>query len=375
MLENNVMPTCGSCAMLGTANTMACLAEALGMMLPGTATIPAVFSQRIQASSRSGEQIVQMVQKGLTARKIITLDALKNAIRLNSSIGGSTNTALHVPAIAYEAQINFSLELFDEFSSHTPLLVKLNPAAKENLADFHLAGGVQAVLKELESLLEVEAMTVTGKTVGENLQNIKQSNLSLIKKITNPHNQFGGLTVLKGNLAPDGAITKPAAIDPEMWYFQGNARVFNSEEEINTAIMNKKISPGEVLVVRYEGPKGGPGMPEMFRAMKLLNGMGLAKKTALITDGRFSGTNNGCFVGHISPEAHEGGPLAIVEDGDLITIDVVKKTVNLELSEGKIEKRLQTWIRPKKKITSGYLNIYSKLATSAAKGAIIPHRD
>ena len=376
-LENKVMPTCGSCAMLGTANSMACVAEALGMMLPGTAVIPAVYKERLQTAQASGEKIVQLVKENITARKIITLESVKNAIMLNSAIGGSTNVALHIPAIAYEAEIEFSMDLFDQLSASTPLLAKINPAGPCNVADFYQAGGVQRVLKELESILEINVMTVSGTTLKNNLAKVanRGDNNALIKSIDNPYSQLGGLAVLKGNLCPDTAVTKPAAIDPSMLYFQGSARVFNSEEDTNSAIMAGQIKAGDVIVVRYEGPKGGPGMPEMFRAMKLLHGMGLAKKTALITDGRFSGTNNGCFVGHISPEAIEGGPLAIVKDGDLITIDVPNRKLQLEISDKEMQLRFENIKKPTKAKVVGYLNLYSKLATSAHRGAVIPHRD
>ena len=375
-MEDRVMPTCGSCSMLGTANTMGCVAEALGLMLPGTSAIPAVYSARAQAALRSGEQIVNLVEIGLSTRKILGPGAIKNAIRLSSAIGGSTNVALHIPAIAYEASVDFSIDLFDEIAGTTPLLAKLNPAGPANVPDFYEAGGVQTVFKEIEDILDKEALTVTGKTIGENLKDIKRvEGNEVIRSITNPYSESGGLAVVRGNLAPEGSITKPAAIDPAMWHFEGRARVFDSESETNQAIMDRKVKAGDVVVVRYEGPKGGPGMPEMFRAMKLLKGMGLAKKTALITDGRFSGTNNGCFVGHISPEAAEGGPLAIVRDSDRITIDIHRRSIHLHVSDGDIKKRFEKWKRPTPRIKSGYLNLYSRLATSASRGAVIPHHE
>jgi len=375
-IEDRVMPTCGSCSMLGTANSMGCVAEALGMSLPGTGAIPAVYAERLQVAARSGEQIVRLVEEGISARKVMGPEALRNAIRLSSAIGGSTNVALHIPAIAYEAEVDFSIKLFDDISAQTPLLAKINPAGPANVADFHEAGGVQAVFKELEGLLEGDALTVTGKTVSENLEQVERSDdVSVIRSISDPYIQSGGLAVLWGNLAPGSAVTKPAAIDPTMWHFQGRARVFDSEAETNQAIMDGKVVAGDVVVVRYEGPKGGPGMPEMFRAMKLLYGMGLAMKTALITDGRFSGTNKGCFVGHISPEAAEGGPLAVVQDGDPITIDIENRRVQLDVSDEDMKARFEKWQRPKSRIKSGYLNLYARLAQSAAQGAIIPHRD
>ncbi|MBN1254504.1 MAG: dihydroxy-acid dehydratase [Deltaproteobacteria bacterium] len=375
-MEDNVMPTCGSCSMLGTANTMGCVSEALGMTLPGTGVIPAVYAARKKAALESGEQIVKLVEHGITSRKIISAGAIKNAIRLSSAIGGSTNVALHIPAIAYEALVDFSIDMFEKLSDQTPLLVKINPAGPANVPDFHDAGGVQAVLKELEHLLDGEALTVTGKTVAENLSAVvRRSDREVIRSIDDPYSESGGLAVLWGNLAQEGAITKPAAIDPATYYFQGHAKVFDSEAETNQAIMDGKVQAGDVVVVRYEGPKGGPGMPEMFRAMKLLNGMGLAKKTALITDGRFSGTNNGCFVGHISPEATEGGTLAVVENGDTITIDITKRNIHLDVSEEELAARFKKWERPAPRIESGYLRMYARLARSASYGAIIPHRE
>ena len=374
-MEERVMPTCGSCSMLGTANTMGCVAEALGMTLPGAAVIPAVYAAREKIALQSGEQIVRLVEKGMTSRKIMTPGAIKNAIRLSSAIGGSTNVALHIPAIAYEVYMDFSIALFDEISALTPLLVKLNPAGPANVPDFFEAGGVQAVLKEMETLLDGDALTVTGKTITENLSEVARSrDNDVIRGIDNPYSESGGLAVLWGNLAPDGAVTKPAAIDPAMWSFQGRARVFNSESETNQAIMDRKVQAGDVVVVRYEGPKGGPGMPEMFRAMKLLSGMGLAKKTALITDGRFSGTNSGCFVGHISPEASEGGNLAVVKNGDTVIIDINKRKIHIEVSDEELKARFQSWERPAPRIKSGYLRLYAQLARSASQGAVIPHR-
>ncbi|MBN1847137.1 MAG: dihydroxy-acid dehydratase [Deltaproteobacteria bacterium] len=375
-MEDRVMPTCGSCSMLGTANTMGCLAEALGMMLPGTAAIPAVHAAREQAAFQSGQRIMALVEKGITSRQIITSGAIRNAIRLSSAIGGSTNVALHIPAIAYEAYVDFTIQLFDEITAQTPLLAKINPAGPANVPDFHEAGGVQAVLKEMEGILDINALTVTGKTISENLSSVPRIRENpVIRSADNPYSESGGLAVLWGNLAPEGAVTKPAAIDPAMWTFKGRARVFDSEAETNQAIMDKKVQAGDVVVVRYEGPKGGPGMPEMFRAMKLLGGMGLAKKTALITDGRFSGTNNGCFVGHISPEAAEGGTLAAIKDGDLISIDIHKRKIDLLVSSEEIRARLEKWKPPEPRIKSGYLRIYSQLARSASQGAIIPHHE
>ena len=370
-LEDRVMPTCGSCSFLGTANSMGCVAEAMGMSLTGTATIPAIHADRLRAAQHSGRRIVDLVQKGITARRIINRIGIENAIRLTAAIGGSTNVALHLPAIGYEAGVSVPMTLFDELCQTTPHIAKMNPAATPNVPDFHEAGGVPAVMKEIMLLLHKDALTVSGKTIEENLVNVPTGDLTIIRTLKDPWNSQGGLAVLHGNLAPNTAITKPAAIHPDMHTFVGTARCFNSEEEANQAILEGEINPGDVLVIRYEGPKGGPGMREMGTAMKLLYGRGLAMKTAVVTDGRFSGTNNGCFVGHISPEAAEGGPIAAVRDGDTITIDIPERSLRLEIKDDKLQKRLSKWQRPPIKITNGYLGLYSKLASSAAEGAIL----
>ena len=375
VLENGAGPTCGSCSFLGTANTMCCLAEALGMTLPGSSTIPATYADRLRAAQASGQRIVEMVSQGPRAGEVLTREALENAVRVTSAIGGSTNAALHLPAIAYEAGVNLNMDLFEELSSSTPHLAKMNPAAPANVPDFHQAGGVPAVMKALLPILNGGALTVTGKSVAQNVAHAPDPEGSIIRPMSDPWSSGGGLAVLKGNLAPDTAITKPAAIRPEMQTFTGKAKCFDSEEEANQAIGEGLVKEGDVVVVRYEGPKGGPGMREMFKAMKLLYGRGLALKTALITDGRFSGTNNGCFVGHISPEAAEGGPLAVVQDGDKITIDVPNRSLELHVSDDEIAARLKGWTRPKAKIKKGYLSLYARLAESASKGAIIPHMD
>lgn len=373
-LEECAAPTCGSCSFFGTANSMCCVAEAMGMCLPGSATIPATQAQRLRSAQEAGRQIMRLLEQGITARTIINRKSLENAVRLNSAVGGSTNVALHIPAIAYEAEVDFDLEGFDELCRTTPHLARINPAAAPNTPDFHAAGGVPAVMKEILGLLNGDAMTVTGKTVAENLARARILNPEVIRPISNPWSREGGLAVLKGNLAPRSAVTKPAAIAKHMHCFTGRARCFDSEELANKAILEGAVQEGEVVVIRYEGPKGGPGMREMYTAMKLLYGRGLALKTALVTDGRFSGTNNGCFVGHISPEAAEGGPLALVRDGDLISIDIPARKLHLHVEEQELGKRRSQWKRPKPKFTSGYLSLYSRLAESADKGAIIRHR-
>jgi dihydroxy-acid dehydratase len=373
-LEDCVAPGYGSCSFLGTANTMCCVAEALGLCLPGSATIPAIYAARLHAAQESGRQIVKLVEQGITALRIITGKAIENAIRVVMAIGGSTNTALHIPAIAYEADCEIGMDLFDELSRTTPHIAKMNPAAAPNVPDFHHAGGVPAVMKEILPLLHGDALTVTGKTVAENVANAQVQNRSIIKTMGNPWAMEGGLAVVRGNLAPNTGITKPAAIVPEMHEFTGKARCFNGEEEADRFILDGGVHEGEVIVIRYEGPKGGPGMREMAGPMKLLYGRGLALKTALVTDGRFSGTNNGCFVGHISPEAAEGGPIAIVQDGDLITIDIPNRSLHLHVSDEDIGSRLSHWKKPEPKFSKGYLALYGRLAESADKGAIIRHK-
>ena len=370
-LENGVMPTCGSCSFLGTANSMGCVAEAMGMSLTGSATIPATHADRLRAAQHSGRRIVDLVLKGITARQIINRTGIENAIRLTAAIGGSTNVALHLPAIGYEADVSIPMTLFDELCQSTPHIAKMNPAATPNVPDFHRAGGVPAVMKEILPLLHGEALTVSGKTVAETLDNIPPGDPTIIRSRKDPWSSRGGLAILCGNLAPNTAVTKPAGIHPDMHTFVGKARCFDAEEEANQAILEGEIQAGEVLVIRYEGPKGGPGMREMATAMKLLYGRGLAMKTAVVTDGRFSGTNNGCFVGHISPEAAEGGPIAAVCDGDIVTIDIPNRSIRLEIQEKELQERLSKWHRPPRKITKGYLGIYSKLAASAAEGAIL----
>jgi len=374
-LEDEATPTCGSCSFLGTANTMCCIAEAMGMSLPGSGTIPATHAERLRAAQATGRRIVEMVHEGLAARQIIDRRAVENGIRLSTAIGGSTNTALHLPAIAYEAECDLDMDQFESLCRTTPHIAKMNPAAAANVPDFHRAGGVQAVMKEILHLVHGDALTVTGKTVAQNLEGVPDGHRSIVRPTAEPWSEGGGLAILRGNLAPDTAITKPAAIVPEMQTFTGRARCFDSEVEANQAILDGAVQEGEVVVIRYEGPKGGPGMREMYSAMKFLYGRGLALKTALVTDGRFSGTNNGCFVGHISPEAAEGGPLALVRDGDEIAIDIPGRRLDLRVGDDELERRRQAWQRPEPKIRSGYLALYARLAESADKGAVIRHRD
>jgi dihydroxy-acid dehydratase len=371
-LEDSVMPSCGSCSFLGTANSMACLAEALGMSLPGSAVIPATHADRLRAAQASGRQVVTLVERQIGARQIICRNGLENAIRVAAALGASTNVILHLQAIGWEADTRVNMDDFGRLCLDTPHLVKINPAAAANLTDFHAAGGVPTVMQELRSLLHLDALTVTGLTLEENLAGGPSgANNTLVRTMADPWSATGGLAILQGNLAPDGAVTKPGAVHPDMYRFEGTARCFDSEEEANEAILNGEIREGDVLVIRYEGPKGGPGMREMATAMKLLYGRGLALKTAVITDGRFSGTNNGCFVGHISPEAAEGGPIALIKDGDRILVDIGQQSIQVQLDDEELKQRRATWQPHPIKNSTGYLGIYARLATSASEGAVL----
>ena len=377
-VEDMSCPTCGSCSFMGTANTMCCLSEAMGMSLTDAAGIPAVYADRLRLAEQSGETICDLVSQGITSKDIINKKSLENAIKVCLTIGGSTNAVLHLCALAYEAELDINImDAFDEFSKSTPTIAKVYPAGNWDMEDFWRAGGIPRVMDRLQSILNMDVMTCTGKTMEENIAQYPYKfpeNNDVIKTLEEPFSHSGGLAVLKGNLAPDTGISKPTAVDPSVRQFTGTAVVFDSEEETNKAILEGKIKDGNVVVIRYEGPKGGPGMVEMYRALKYLSGMGLNKSTAVITDGRFSGTNNGCFVGHISPEAAEGGPIAIVENGDEISIDVINNTLQLHVSDDEIERRFQNWQKPQPKVNKGYLNTYSKLASSAYEGAIIKHR-
>ena len=374
-LENTACPGCGSCSFLGTANTMCCLTEALGMSLPGSALIPASYAARLRSSFESGRTIVELCKKGISARKILTKEAIRNAVKVTMAICGSTNAVLHLPAIANEAELDINvLDEFEKLSKITPQIAKVNPAAKPDMEAFFRAGGIPRVMQNLGGLLDTSVMTVTGKTLQENLDAYVYEypeDSSIIKTVEAPFSKTGGVAVLHGNLCPNTAVSKPGAIAPAMHRFVGKAKCYNSEEDAEEAILSGKIAAGDVVVIRYEGPKGGPGMREMFKAMKYIYGVGLAEKTALITDGRFSGTNNGCFVGHISPEAAEGGPLAIVQDGDEILIDVDEGRLELHVSDEEIAERYKTLKMPEKRIPNGYLRLYAKTATSADQGAIM----
>lgn len=377
-LEDGACPGPGSCSMLGTANTMSCLAEVFGLALPGSTTIPAIDAERLRSAKKAGQQVMNLVDKGITARKIITRKALENAVMVNSAIGGSTNAALHLPAIAYEGEMELSIDRLGELSRKVPHIAAIMPASQYDMVDFHQAGGIPAVIRELGNLLHTNVLTVTGRTLADNLGDPLLGRPRLhpsppvISTLDKPFHREGGIAVLRGNLAPDGSITKPAAISEHLLTFLGEARVFNGEERAIEAIKAGAISPGQVLVIRYVGPKGGPGMPEMFKALKLLSGMGLNESTALVTDGRFSGSNNGCFVGHVSPEASEEGPIAAVQDGDIIEIDIPQRCLSLKVEDEELSNRLQQLDNKRPEIMhNSYLALYARLASSAAEGAII----
>lgn len=376
-LETLSCPSCGSCSYLGTANTMCCISEALGMTLPFGGTTPATSAARLALGEETGKKIMELVEKKITARKVITEGAIKNAIKLCLAMSGSTNAVMHLTAIAHEAELSIDvLKEFDKLSRVTPHIAKINPSSKYNMIDFHKAGGVYKVLRELLPVLDKDVLTVSAHTMEENIKtaiSLYPENKEVIKTYEEPFGYQGGVAVLRGNLAPNTGITKPGAFDKSLYHFVGEAIVFNSEEEAEEAILAGEVKAGHVVVIRYEGPKGGPGMREMFKAMKYLYGRGLGKTTALITDGRFSGTNNGCFVGHISPEAAEGGPIAIVENGDRIEIDVDNRSINLLIDENIIAERLKNWKRPEPKFKKGYLALYSRLASSGAEGAILKY--
>lgn len=374
-LENTACPGCGSCSYLGTANTMCALAEALGMTLPDGGTAPATSAVRMMKAEETGVKIMELVEKSITARQIITDGAVRNAIKACLAMSGSTNAVMHLTAIAYEAELGIKvLNEFDTLSDTTPQLAKMNPACKYSIVDFYKDGGVPRLMENLQSMLETDVMTVTAHTLAENIRDHKYlyPATGLVNHtLDDPFGYTGGVAVLRGNLAPDTGITKPGAFDKNLHHFKGEAICFDSEEAAEEAILAGKVHDGHVVVIRYEGPKGGPGMREMYKAMKYLYGRGLSKTTALITDGRFSGTNNGCFVGHISPEAAEGGPIAIVHDGDLVEIDVDSKKLELLVPQEEIEARLKQWKRPEPKFKKGWLGLYCKLAASGSEGGVM----
>lgn len=374
-LEDTACPGCGSCSYLGTANTMCALAEALGMTLPDGGLAPATSAVRMMMAEETGVKIMELVEKHINSRQIITNGSIRNAIKACLAMSGSTNAVMHLTAIAHEAELDIKvLDEFDSLSRTTPQIAKMNPACKYNVIDFYYDGGVPRLMERMQSTLETGEMTVTGHTVAENIASHKYRYPAtglVVRTMEDPFGFSGGVAVLRGNLAPDTGITKPGAFDKSLHHFEGEAICFDSEEAAEEAILAGKVRDGHVVVIRYEGPKGGPGMREMYKAMKYLYGRGLSKTTALITDGRFSGTNNGCFVGHISPEAAEGGPIAIVHDGDRIVIDIESRQLNLMVPQEEIEARLKAWKRPEPKFKKGWLGLYCKIAASGSEGAVL----
>lgn len=370
-------PTCGSCQFMGTANTMSVLGEALGMTLSGGGLIPAVYNERRRSAFKSGEKIVEMVMKDITARKIMTWEAIENAIMVLMAVGGSTNAVIHTCAIAHEMGFAAEkvMEAFDKYSGIIPHIASVDPASLiYDCEDFYKAGGIPETMKAIRKYLHTEAMTVDVRTLGENLDrfvNPYPANADLIRTLDNPHGTLGGLAIMRGNLAPDTGVAKPAAIAEKARRFTGTAVCFDGERDCIEAIKARRIRPGHVVVIRYEGPRGGPGMREMYLPLKMLNGQGLAETTALITDGRFSGTNNGCFVGHISPEAAAGGPIALLRDGDQVTIDVINKRLDVHISDEEMASRRAGWHYTPDSSLTGYLARYARLVSSASEGAVL----
>lgn len=371
--EEKVCPTCGSCSGMYTANSMNCLTEALGMGLRGNGTIPAVYSERIKLAKHAGMAVMDMVNKGITARDIITKDSIMNALTVDMALGCSTNSMLHLPAIAHEIGFDFDIKFANPISEKTPNLCHLAPAGPTYMEDLNEAGGVYAVMKELADigLLNTDCMTVSGKTIGECIATAYNRNPEVIRTVDNAYSKTGGLAVLSGNLAPDGSVVKRSAVVPEMLVHEGPARVFDSEEDAIAAIKGGKIVEGDVVVIRYEGPKGGPGMREMLNPTSAIAGMGLGDSVALITDGRFSGASRGASIGHVSPEAAVGGPIALIEEGDIIKIDIPNNSLNVDVSDEELAKRKEKWQPREPKITDGYLRRYAALVTSGNRGAVL----
>ena len=371
-LENNACPTCGSCSGMFTANSMNCLAEAIGMALPGNGTIPAVYSERIRLAKHAGMAVMDLLKKDIKPRDIVTPKSIENALTCEMALGCSSNTVLHLTAIAHEAKIPLNLDIINEVSARVPNLCHLAPASQTHIIDLYYAGGIGAVMSELskKNLLHLDCMTVTGKTQGENIKGKHVLDYNIVRPIDNPYSKTGGIAILRGNLAPDGAVVKRAAVAKEMLKHEGPARVFNSEEEAIKAILGKQIVAGDVVVIRYEGPKGGPGMREMLSPTSAIAGMGLDKEVALITDGRFSGATKGASIGHVSPEAAEGGLIALVEEGDIISIDINAGKLELKVSDDVLAERRKNLKPVEPKVTEGYLARYAKLVTSASTGAV-----
>ncbi len=366
-------PTCGSCSGMFTANSMNCLTEVLGMGLPGNGTIPAVYSERLRLAKEAGMQIMELVKKDIKPRDIMVKDAFLNALTIDMALGCSTNSMLHLPAIAHECGITLDLALANSISDKTPNLCHLAPAGNHYIEELNEAGGIRAVMHEIDKLglLHTDLMTCTGKTVKENIEGQEIRDTEVIRPVTNPYSKTGGIAVLKGNLAPDGCVVKRSAVAPEMLHHEGKARVFDCEEDALNATYDGKINPGEVVVIRYEGPKGGPGMREMLNPTSAIMGSGLGNCVALITDGRFSGATRGAAIGHVSPEAAVGGPIALVEEGDMIEIDIPANTINVKVSDEELAKRKAAWQPRQPRITTGYLARYAKQVTSGASGAVL----
>lgn len=372
-IEQNACPGCGSCSGMFTANSMNCLCEVLGIALPGNGTIPAVYSGRMQLAKKAGMAVMKMVEKNIRPRDIVNEKSLRNGLACDMALGCSSNTVLHLLAIAKEAQVEIDLNVINEISQSTPNLCKLAPAGPDHIVDLYRAGGVQAVMKELQKkqLIDDSLMTVTGKTVKENLETVQNLDPGIIKDIDAPNSKTGGIAVLFGNIAPKGCVVKRSAVDPSMLQHTGPARVFDSEEEAIEAIYNGKIVKGDVVVIRYEGPKGGPGMREMLNPTSALAGMKLDKDVALITDGRFSGATRGAAIGHVSPEAAARGPIAVIREGELIDIDINAGKINLQIDEEEMQRRLEAWVAPEPKVKGGWLERYARLVTSADEGAVL----
>ncbi|MDP2891811.1 MAG: dihydroxy-acid dehydratase [Bacillota bacterium] len=372
-MEDTACPGCGSCAGMFTANSMNCLCEAIGIALPGNGTIPAVFAERIRLAKKAGMAVMKLVEKSIKPSDIFIPAAFRNALAVDMALGCSTNSVLHLAAIASEAGVEFNLDIVNEVSAKTPNLCKLSPAGPYHIEDLYFAGGVQAVMHELLSggYIDGSLKTVTGKTVSENIADAVNKNSEVIHPISSPYSATGGIAVLRGNLAPEGCVVKRSAVAPEMLRHSGPARVFDSEDEANAAILGAKIKKGDVIVIRYEGPKGGPGMREMLSPTSALAGMGLDKSVALITDGRFSGATRGAAIGHVSPEAVDGGLIALVMEGDRIDIDIINGKVELLVSQEEIARRRKAWTPPAPKITSGYLSRYVRMVSSASRGAVL----
>lgn len=371
--ENKVCPTCGSCSGMYTANSMNCLTEVLGMGLPGNGTIPAVYSERIRLAKHAGMQVMELYRKNIRPRDIMTKETILNALTVDMALGCSTNSMLHLPAIAHEIGMDFEIDFANGISAKTPNLCHLAPAGPTYMEDLNEAGGVYAVMNELnkKNLLNTECMTVTGKTVGENIAGCVNKNPEVIRPIDNPYSQTGGLAVLKGNIAPDGSVVKRSAVVEEMLVHEGPARVFECEEDAITAIKGGQIHPGDVVVIRYVGPKGGPGMPEMLNPTSAIAGMGLGSSVALITDGRFSGASRGASIGHVSPEAAVGGPIALIEEGDIIEIDIPNLKLNVRVSDEELAARKEKWQPREPEVTTGYLARYASMVTSGNRGAVL----